>query len=72
MASNWLNFCLDTSYFIRNVDPFTNTGLWLLYSAVLEYRGYISTMTNTTQLVNNVAYKFGNIFDRGYELYQMQ
>ena len=72
ISANWLNFCLDTSYFIRNVDPFVNTGLWLLYSAVLQYRGYISTMTNPTQLVYNVAYKFGNIFDRGYELYLMQ
>ena len=69
VAKNWLNFCLDTSYFIRNVDPLVNTGLWLLYSAVIEYRGYISTMTNPTQLTQNIAYKFGNIFDRGYELY---
>ncbi len=51
VAANWLDFCLDTSYFIRNVDPLANTGLWLLYSAVLQYRGYISTMTNPTQLV---------------------
>lgn len=61
-------FCFDTSYLIRNVNTFVAATLWLAWSADLEYRGYYWSLVHPAQLGKNIVYKFGNIYDRLYEV----
>ena len=62
----------DSSYLIRNFNNFVAATLWLAWSAVLEYRGYYWSLVHPKQLGMNIVYKFGNIYDRLYEIYLIE
>lgn len=59
---------LTVSYFLRNVDPITKRCLWTADEGIDLFfpRGF--PISDLWRLSFNLIYRFGNIYDRIYEI----